>query len=435
MNGGAVQDIILNDRYRGAIDSIKGVTQVCDTIFAVFISFCAFFIISAAILRNVVAGCYAANPKFFDMVHGVKEAAAEKAGNVKYVGPFLKVVLKLVPDFKAISDFSDDNVAPRDYFIKAIPQGFVAVMIGVVIYNGFYRDLVGKAANFGSELITRFITKVDPIAIWDGITNSVGSPNLETDGDDTTKGKLTSAITKKGYSLIVSYYTDVSTKEAKANLGSVIEQWANTIVDSSINSDGKLEDPETPYTYAVQADRVYRVPESYGSVSTPTTSDPENVFRYIFYANAVEDFKIESTLHSGEECYIRFIVEVKKDFTKNKTKGGADGSGGSGAPVGGGGIQISGSAIKDGSILKISVQLPQGYSNLKASSAYASPKRYSLYYDKEENMICVNCGTTAKADALEEAITVDSGILSVTGVSITEDASATAKNVSTISIS
>ena len=64
----AVADILNNQRYEGAIESIQSVTEIVDTGFTMFITFIAFFIISAAMLRNVLAGAYCAFPKFWDKV-------------------------------------------------------------------------------------------------------------------------------------------------------------------------------------------------------------------------------------------------------------------------------------------------------------------------------------------------------------------------------
>lgn len=71
----AVVDILENDRFNGVVSTVNKIGRVVDTYFMSFISFVSFFIISAACLRNVLAGAYCVYPKFWDKVD---EAHKEK---------------------------------------------------------------------------------------------------------------------------------------------------------------------------------------------------------------------------------------------------------------------------------------------------------------------------------------------------------------------
>lgn len=66
--GNAIQDIMNNPRFEGAISSISKITGFVDIWFARIISLVSFFIISAALLKNACAGAYVANSKFWDKV-------------------------------------------------------------------------------------------------------------------------------------------------------------------------------------------------------------------------------------------------------------------------------------------------------------------------------------------------------------------------------
>ena len=70
----ATEDILKNQRFSGALEWVDTIGGFVDTGFTAFISFVAFFIISAACLRNVLAGAYCVFPKFCDKVDESKKA-------------------------------------------------------------------------------------------------------------------------------------------------------------------------------------------------------------------------------------------------------------------------------------------------------------------------------------------------------------------------
>ena len=150
--GDAVNDILMDNRFAGAIESISFITKFVDHWFTVIITATAFFIISAAMLRNVMAGAYCSNHKFWDKVAEAHEKsdAISIASIGQYVsgkqfmnttgGGLRDALLGLVPNIKAWTDFDDVDIEPKQYFMKAIPQMLACVIIGVFIYNGYYRN-------------------------------------------------------------------------------------------------------------------------------------------------------------------------------------------------------------------------------------------------------------------------------------------------------
>ena len=66
MDPNAVNDIIMSSEFEGATEAVESIVGVIDGGFAFFISIIAFFIISVALLRNVLAGAYVAFPIFWD---------------------------------------------------------------------------------------------------------------------------------------------------------------------------------------------------------------------------------------------------------------------------------------------------------------------------------------------------------------------------------
>lgn len=234
MDPNAVQDILLNPRYEGMMSTISGVTDVVDGAFMTVITFVAFFIISVALLRNVLAGAYCAFPKFWDQVahaHEENENTAffEQIKGIKdsyktaSMGSIKTFVLRIVPNIKCLTDFEDDTLSAKSYFIKAIPQMIGVVIIGVFIYNGYYRDFTAVIANTGSEIIERTVLSFDPVGAFDTIMNTAGKPAFATDGALDQFGKNKNRVANDIYGCIISKYTDIKDANAKAELAKQID--------------------------------------------------------------------------------------------------------------------------------------------------------------------------------------------------------------------
>lgn len=234
MDPNAVQDILLNPRYEGMMSTISGVTDVVDGAFMTVITFVAFFIISVALLRNVLAGAYCAFPKFWDQVahaHEENENTAffEQIKGIKdsyktaSMGSIKTFLFRIVPNIKCLTDFEDDTLSAKSYFIKAIPQMIGVVIIGVFIYNGYYRDFTAVIANTGSELIERTVLSFDPVGAFDTIMNTAGKPAFATDDSLTAFGKNKNRVANDIYGCIISKYTDIKDANAKAELARQID--------------------------------------------------------------------------------------------------------------------------------------------------------------------------------------------------------------------
>lgn len=244
----AIDDILKDPRYEGAMDSIAGFTKIVDRGFIIFVTFVAFLIISTAILRNVLAGAYYAFPKFWDKVdqaHKDNEAVKGKGwiqrsqdffqggGYQSYgTGSLMQSILGMLPNIKVFTDFEGDNVDFKQYFIRAVPQMVCIVLIGVFIYNGYYRDTTILAANFGSTMIVRFMNSADPVAAWDHITGMSGTPEFATDSAQDDRSKMVNETAHEIYKKVIGTYSDITDKVAKAQLAGNIETWSSTQVDA-----------------------------------------------------------------------------------------------------------------------------------------------------------------------------------------------------------
>lgn len=246
----AVSDILNNARFQGSMESIAKVTAFIDKYFIIFISLVAFFIISAALLRNVIAGAYAAFPKFWDMVAEAKADVREgKMFGGKSPSALNQILAFFIPDLKTMSDFHDNTIEPRDYFIRAIPQMIVVVMIGIVIYNGYYRDAVAKVGTFGSEIISRVLLNVDPVETIDKIFMTAGRPDFTYANVNTDQAKLITELSEKAYGLVLTLHTDITSSAHKHDLAYNLESWIAEFVNNEI--EGGYDRSKYKYSFQV----------------------------------------------------------------------------------------------------------------------------------------------------------------------------------------
>jgi len=243
MGRDAIFDILLSERFQGAMDKITFITEFIDQYFAIFISVVSFFIISAALLRNVIAGAYAAFPKFWDKVADAKVAMQGRTMNLggTDVTFLMKLLAFFIPDLKSLSDFHDNTIEPKHYFIVAIPQMFAVVMIGVMIYNGYYRDVTAVTAQFGSAVIEKVLFNVHPVEIIDKAIASAFTPTMASKIDNTETGEYVNKIATAAYKEVMAVYFDITDKGTKTRIASDIEARVYNFVTTNakyLNSEG-----------------------------------------------------------------------------------------------------------------------------------------------------------------------------------------------------
>lgn len=224
----AVSDIMNNERFQGAIESIEWLTGYIDYWFTMAISITAFFIISTALLKNALAGAYCANPKFWNSVaqaHDKAEAMTlaqvfsgfKQMGNMS-AGGLKDAILGIIPNIKALTDFDDAEIEPKAYWMKAIPQMLGCVIIGVFIYNGYYRDVSATVGSFGSEICNRVFSSIDPVAFVDTLTQTTGTPENIYEEDETIEGKMLYEMSSNIYKATLSASKGLTETTAKTSL-------------------------------------------------------------------------------------------------------------------------------------------------------------------------------------------------------------------------
>lgn len=232
----AVSEILESDRFNGAVEQIQWLTNIFDQFSIQVISVCAFLIIAAALLKNVCAGTYCANTKFWDKVdeaHKKRDAlnlsmikgyfTGGQYANTTIAG-VKDAVLALVPNIKGFTDFDEADIQPKQYFMKSIPQMCLCVIIGIFIYNGYYRDTAAVVGNFGSEAFTRVVHAASPSELLDRVTQTTGMPALATDGLSDPQGKFLNKVADDGRKAIITEFR-LSTNKQKIQLSQCVENW------------------------------------------------------------------------------------------------------------------------------------------------------------------------------------------------------------------
>ena len=318
----ANMEILGQPRYEGAINSIDWLTNVVDSGFVMYITFIAFFIISVAMLRNVLAGAYVAYPKFWDKVAQAHEEKREIAYYERVTGFFKegwksasggsleKFILRFVPNVKLWTDFAeagDNEIAPKDYFMKAIPQMILVIIIGVFIYNGYYRDTANKITGVGADLFHRFVTEVDPTEVIYRITESSGTPDFASDDSEDRKMQLVNKISHDIYAAVLSKYNDIDSTAAKTQLAGLIEAWVI----------GQVDNNAAEYASSDKWDPKYKITLTTSpSQQKNSSSNDGNTQVVMLGSTNVKDFGFESTVASDENWFINVVATFNKQTTR-----------------------------------------------------------------------------------------------------------------------
>ena len=277
----AVADIMNDDRFIGAISSIEWLTSRVDHWFTMAITATAFFIISSAMLKNVCAGAYCSNNKFWDKVdeaHKKKEGVAFMSyvtglkDNMQNLSPagLKDAILAIIPNFKALTDFEDATMEPKHYWMKAIPQMLVCIIIGVFIYNGYYRDTASMVGDFGSAICDRVFSSVDPVAFVDVLTQTTSTPDNIFDADQSVAGKIESTFSKDLYKAYLSVSKGESSSAFKTSLMRDCESHAQKIFDSNLSSNNSsalgaqynIDSTSRLYDYSISGLKIVVTPYS-----------------------------------------------------------------------------------------------------------------------------------------------------------------------------
>ena len=320
--GNAIEDIMGGTRFAGAISSIKWFTTRVDSVTIMLVSGAAFFIISASFLKNVCAGVYCSNSKFFDKVDEAhKKAEALSLASIKgYItggqiqntsyGTIRDSLLAIVPNFKAWTPFEDGDIEPKQYFSKSLPEMLFCVCIGVFIYNGYYRDTAMKVGQFGSEAFERIMMAASPTELLDRLTATTGTPDFATEHLKSAEGQIAYRISKQVYSAVITRHHDITTMRQKEQLVRDIEAYVVGWVNDTLLVEDALYSEGHGNGYL----RDWRVKDTTSGYSVGTIDTDETKYMCMW-----EDKGITSTMSNIDGGYLYSTVVYLGEYDKTTT--------------------------------------------------------------------------------------------------------------------
>lgn len=313
-------DILQNPRYAGAIDTVRWLTDWIDSGFGMVITIVAFLIILVAMFKNVLAAAYCAYPKFWDRV----DAAHKEVESVGWIqqfkdtfmtrdinsGSFSNAIMRILPNIKTLTDFEGDTVRPKTYFIRAIPQMLICIIIGAFIYNGYYRDTAAKVVDFGSEMVSRVLLEVDPIAVFDQFTGAAGRPVFASDGSELDDQKLINKLSVNVYNAVIGEYNDIKGADAKRALADKIEikmsEWVATLGSQYMDSEAWKSIMQVAITTGeVDISKIDGNRNTDGTVVQHAMQFP------------VADLNLSSNIHVNDPMYVRVRLNFEKQAVQS----------------------------------------------------------------------------------------------------------------------
>ncbi|MDR1523202.1 MAG: hypothetical protein LBS29_04560 [Endomicrobium sp.] len=318
-------DILYNPRFQGAIDQLGNVVEVVDWFFVIVLSGTAFFIIMTAMLKNVLAGAYCAFPKFWDKVDAAHKESEQQGfiGAIKadfqnvqgiHMGTISKTVMRLLPNIKTLTDFDDYAKPAKQYWITAIPQMILAVIIGAFIYNGYYRDVAMKVVDAGSTIFTRTLLAADPVAMFDRITGSIGRPTFMTASAVEPYDKFINSVAEEAYNRIIATYPDI--RDAGQSHVDTVAQGIETWLMECFKGEFETYADSSGWEPTIVASLALGKPDL--TYQHRRTSTNGNIFQVAF-AKALEDFSLKTTINPGQDWWLRVVVTFTKVVSSEET--------------------------------------------------------------------------------------------------------------------
>lgn len=339
----AVADIMNDQRFTGAISSIEWLTSRVDHWFTVVITATAFFIISSAMLKNVCAGAYCANPKFWDKVdeaHKQKEGVAfmsyitgmkDTMQNLS-AGGIRDAILSIVPNMKAWTDFDDATIEPKAYFTKAIPQMLLCIIIGVFIYNGYYRDTASTVGSFGSEICNRVFSSVDAGSFVDKLSQTTGTPDNIFSSDQSIAGQIEYKFSSELYKVYLSAAKGENSSTFKTSLMRDCEDAAQKMFNANLSSSGgdaalgaqyNIDSENRTYDYTISGLKITATPYSEAIANQTFTidSNEDNSELYVKGVGAAPATISSYLTDATENAYYYFTFTLKGSKSQGTTSG------------------------------------------------------------------------------------------------------------------
>lgn len=181
-------DSLFNIQWsKGNLGSINFIVQWLSWASVVLISIVGFGIVIFSIGKNALAGLYAVSPKLWDRVDEVKKAnisAKQGSGNqlINILGSIPTILCKALPNVKAMTEFDDEQISPKVYFMKSLPILCLQIFVGVFIFFGYPSQVANTVSKFGTGVLDVVFANVDPTAWISKLPGEISVVNYVTKG-------------------------------------------------------------------------------------------------------------------------------------------------------------------------------------------------------------------------------------------------------------
>jgi len=181
-------DSLFNIQWsKGNLGSINFIVQWLSWASVILISIVGFGIVIFSIGKNALAGLYAVSPKLWDRVDEVKKAnisAKQGSGNqlINILGSIPTILCKALPNVKAMTEFDDEQISPKVYFMKSIPVLCLQIFVGVFIFFGYPSQVANTVSKFGTGVLDVVFANVDPTAWISKLPGEISVVNYVTKG-------------------------------------------------------------------------------------------------------------------------------------------------------------------------------------------------------------------------------------------------------------
>lgn len=231
---------------QGDLSQIQIITGPVGTFAMWVISIGGFFMVVLPLIRNVINGIVVVAPGLCDKIdqaHKTKLGLNQAEGGNQIqmvVGSFMTILLSLVPNFKAISDFDEGIKDPKSFMMTAIPKMCIYIFIGVFIYSGYPAIVAQKFSDGATSIIDMALNNVNPEVWAEKLPSKLSRPDFSTSDATDTLSVNTNKMSKELWGALTSKYTDLS-KDNRTSLSHEVEKYCNGILSQVMDkSDSKL---------------------------------------------------------------------------------------------------------------------------------------------------------------------------------------------------
>lgn len=292
------QDLFQVDWTQGNLGSIPWVVTLLSTVACIVISVIGFGIVIFSICKNALAGLYAVSPKLWDRVDEIKKAGAsahKEGGNqlINILGSIPTIICKALPNIKALTEFEDEQMSPKVYFMKSLPLLCVEIFIGAFVFFGYPATFANKVQEFGTGVIDVVFANVDPLGWVEKLPGEIAIFPFVTKSSDVDFDKNIYKIAQEGAATLYTRHTDIK-KNSKTEGALNFEQWAI----QEFSGIGEYMDDREAWSMSVQT-----------SYSTSMSASQERIDKG---AGLTEKEDGESTYKAGAMCPVSSL-NIGKD--------------------------------------------------------------------------------------------------------------------------